>query len=206
MSPACSAASLPACPITNGQIANYDIIRAGSVIGHQTTRYAIAGPDLTVTTDVAAALRVMGIRVYHYQHHGEEFWRDGQMVHLVTTTDDDGTPRHVDATRDPKTGVWSGITGPQPGPAPLMTTSLWNIQTVQQTRLLDREKGTIVSVHADAPTTQTIQIGTRQITASKYDLTGPVSGAVWYDTNGCWVQALYHTLIDGSLIEVQAHQ
>ena len=203
-STAALAAALPVCPVSNGQTVSYDIVRGGDVIGHQTVRYATAGTDLTVTIDVAAALHMMGIRVYRYQHHGEETWHDGQMVRLVTTTDDDGTPRHVDASRDPQTGTWRGVIG-QPGPAPLLSTSFWNIQTVLQTRLLDRETGRIIAVHADAPATQTLPLGTRTISASKYDLAGPVKGSVWYDGSGCWVQAIYHTAVDGSVIEVHAH-
>ena len=200
-----SAASLPLCPVTNGQTVNYDIMRGGDLIGHQTVHYAIAGQDLTVTIDVAAAVTMLGVRVFRYQHHGEEAWHDGQMVRLVTTTDDDGTPRHVDVTRDPQTGVWHGVVGPQPGSAPLLSTSFWNIQTVLQTRLIDRETGKIVAVHVDAPVAQTLQLGTRQLTTSKYDLAGPVKGTVWYDARGCWIQALYHTAVDGSLIEVHVH-
>ncbi len=199
------AAPLPVCPVSNGQTVGYDIMRGGDLIGHQAVHYAVAGADMTVTIDVAVALHALGVRVYRYQHHGEESWHGGQMVHLVTTTDDDGTPRHVDASRDPQTGTWRGITGPQPGTAPLLSTSFWNIQTVAQTRLLDRETGKIIAVHADAPVPQTLQLGARQVAATKYDLAGPVKGSVWYDGNGCWVQAVYNTLVDGSLIEIHAH-
>ncbi len=203
--PVCRAAPLPACPVVNGQTVGYDILRGGNVIGHQTTRYAVTGPDLTVTIDVTAGLHALGIRVYRYQHHGEEHWHDGQMVRLVTTTDDDGTPRHVDATRDPQTGAWHGVAGPQPGPGPLLSTSFWNSQTVTQTRLLDRETGEIIPVQVGPAVGETIQLGSRPVSANRYDLAGPVKGSVWYDANGCWVQALFHTRVDGSLIEVRAH-
>ena len=193
------------CPVTNGQTASYDIVRGGNVIGHQTVKYAIAGPDMTVTVDVEAALHAMGIRVYHYVHHGEERWQGGQMVGLVTTTDDDGIPRHVDARRDPQSGNWSGIIGPQPGPAPLMASSLWNIQTISQTRLLDRETGEIASVRVTPQGQDVLTLGARQVNASKYELIGRLeSGTAWYDANGCWVQALFHTRVDHSLIEIRA--
>ena len=200
----CRAAPLVSCPVGNGQTTNYDILRGGAVIGHQTTHYTVSGQDMTVTVDVNAALHALGVRVYHYEHHEEEQWRAGQMVHLASTTDDNGTPRHVDATRDPQTGAWRGITGTQPGPGPMLSTSLWNNQTVSQTRLLDRETGEVVPVHVGAAEPQEIQLGQRHVTASKYDLAGPMKGTVWYDPNGCWVQALFHTRVDGSLIEVRA--
>lgn len=199
------AAALPVCPVTNGQVASYDILRGDNVIGHQTVRYAVAGRDETVTIDVSAAIYALGVRVYRYEHHGEERWHDEQLVRLTSRTDDDGTPRQVDASHDLETGQWRGVKGLAPVTGPLLPSSLWNIQTVTQTRLLDRETGEVVAVHAGPPQTQTLQIGARQVSTSKYDLDGLVKGSVWYDSRGCWVQALFHTRVDGSLIEIRAH-
>ncbi len=49
-----------------------------------------------------------------------------------------------------------------------------------------------------------LRLGTRSVPAQKFDLAGLVSGSVWYDANGCWVRALFHTRVDGSLVEVRA--
>ncbi len=198
-----SAAPLATCPVSNGQLASYDIVRSGNVIGHETLRFAISGPDTTVTVDVNAAVRMLGIRVYNYEHHSEERWRAGQLVAIVSRTNDDGTPRHVDASRNPD-GTWRGTTGPQPGPAPLLPTSLWNIQTVNQTRLLDRETGEIVPVHTAPSGDDTLHAGTRDIAASKFTMSGLVTGNVWYDSRGCWVGARFNTRVDHSVIEVRA--
>ena len=200
---AAQAASLPVCPIQPGQIVSYDIVRGGNVIGRQTVQYTPSGSDLTVDIEVSAALHALGIRVYNYQHHGTEHWHDGQMVSLVTRTDDDGTPRQVNATRDPATG-WHGTHGLAPGMAPLLATSLWNSETINQTRLLDRETGEVVPMRVSPAGDELLRLGTRQVPAHKYDMVGVVSGSVWYDANGCWLQALFHTRVDGSLIEVRA--
>lgn len=196
-------AALPACPVQNGQTVSYDIVRGTTVIGSQTVHYTVAGPDMTVEIAVNAAIRVMGVRVYNYEHHGTERWHDGQMVGLVARTDDDGTPRQVNASRD-AAGVWHGVTGPAPGPAPLLTTSLWNNQTISATRLLDRETGAIVPVRVTPAGDEVLRLGARSVPAHRFDLAGLVSGSAWYDANGCWVRALFHTRVDGSLVEVRA--
>ena len=49
-----------------------------------------------------------------------------------------------------------------------------------------------------------LKLGARQVQAHKFDMVGVVSGTVWYDASGCWLQALFHTRVDGSLIEVRA--
>jgi hypothetical protein len=200
---AAQAASLPVCPIQSGQTVSYDIVRGGNVIGRQTVQYTVDGRDLTVEISVAASLHALGIRVYNYEHHGTEHWHDGQMVSLVSRTNDDGTPRQVNATRDPATG-WHGTHGLAPGMAPLLATSLWNSETVVQTRLLDRETGEVVAVRGTPVGDEVLKLGTRQVTAHRFDLAGVVSGNVWYDAGGCWVQALFHTRVDGSQIEVRA--
>ena len=190
--------------MTNGQVVNYDIIRSGTVIGHESLRFAISAADTTVTEDATAAVHILGVRVYRYEHHSEERWHAGQMVGLVSKTDDDGTPRHVDASRDAG-GVWHGITGVPPGPAPLLPTSLWNIQSVSQTRMLDHETGEVVAVHTAAEGEAPFHTGNRDIPANKFDMTGLVSGTVWYDPNGCWVGARFNTRVDHSIIEVHIH-
>ena len=201
---ACPAAALPPCPIQPGQVMAYDILRGGKVIGHQTVRFSAPLPDTTVEIDVNAALYALGVKVYNYSHHGMERWQAGRMVSLVAQTDDDGTPRHVDAASDPS-GTWHGTTGPAPGPAPLLASSLWNNQTVSATRLLDRETGAIVPVRVTPLPDESISLGNRSIAAHRYDLAGIVSGSAWYDEHGCWVRALFHTRVDGSLVEVRAH-
>ncbi len=201
--PVAQAAPLPLCPVQPGQVSSYDIVRGGNVIGRQTVTYTPAGSDLTVDIEVSAALHALGIRVYNYQHHGTEHWHDGQMISLVTHTNDDGTPRQVNASRDPATG-WHGTHGLAPGLAPLLATSLWNSETVNQTRLLDRETGEVVSVRVTPAGDEMLKLGARQVQAHKFDMVGVVSGTVWYDASGCWLQALFHTRVDGSLIEVRA--
>ena len=197
------AAGLPVCAVQSGQTASYDILRGGNVIGSQSVHYTMSGQDLTVDITVAASLRMMGIRVYNYEHHGTERWHDGQMVSLVTKTDDDGVARQVNASRDPVTG-WHGVSGASPGMAPLLASSLWNSQTISATRLLDRETGAIVPVHVTPAGDEVLHLGSRSVPAHKFDLVGVVSGSAWYDANGCWVQALFHTRVDGSLVEVRA--
>ena len=197
------AVGLPACPVVSGETVSYDILRGGNVIGSQTVHYMLTGGDMTVDINVAAAIHVMGIRVYNYAHHGTEHWHDGQMVSLVAKTDDDGIARQVNALRDPATG-WHGTTGPNPGMAPLLATSLWNNQTIAATRLLDRETGAIQPVRVSPAGDEVLRLGNRSVQAHRFDLAGLVSGSAWYDSSGCWVRALFHTRVDGSLVEVRA--
>jgi hypothetical protein len=193
---------LPACAVA-GQTFTYDIVRGGNVIGRQTVRFSGVAPDMTVSIDMTASLSVLGVKVYRYEHHGEEHWRNGALASLVTRTDDDGTPRHVNVARDSQTGTWTGTHGVDPGAATLIPTSLWNNRTVTQARLLDRETGEVVLVKVSAEGDEAVHIGSRDVVARKFDLAGLVHGTVWYDAAGCWARALFHTRVDGSLVEIR---
>ncbi len=202
---ALAAEPLPVCPVASGQTTAYDIVRGGNVIGRQTVRFTAAGPDLTVVIDMAASLHVLGVRVYNYEHHGEERWRDGTLTSLVTHTDDNGTPRHVDAGFDPQTKAWRGTHGLNPGTAPLFPTGLWNSRTLAQSRLLDRETGEVVAVQVTPGAEEQVHLAGRDVPARRFDLAGIVSGTVWYDHAGCWLRALFHTRVDGSVVDIRLH-
>ncbi len=202
---ALAADPLPVCPVANGQATAYDIVRGANVIGRQTVRFTAAGQDLTVVIDMQASLHALGVRVYNYEHHGEEHWHAGALVSLVAHTDDDGTPRRVDAVRDSQTDLWRGTHGLNPGTAPLIPTSLWNARTLTQSRLLDRETGDVVAVQVTPGGEENLHLSGRDIPARKFELAGIVRGTVWYDHAGCWLRALFHTRVDGSMIDIHLH-
>ena len=202
--PARAAGSLPVCRVVNGQVAVYDIVRGGRVIGQHILHFTLSGTDLTVEVDVAVTLRALGVTVYRYQHHAQERWRAGVMVSMVSRTDDDGTVQQVNASLNLADGTWRGTGGAPPGAGPLMATSLWNSTTLSQTRLLDHETGQIVPVHASPLRPDTVTLGERQVPAFRSDLVGGTAGSVWYDENGCWVRAMFNSPVDGSLLEVRA--
>jgi len=200
---ALAAEPLPVCAVSNGLTTSYDIVRGGNVIGRQTIRFTAVGPDLTVVVDMAASLHLLGVRVYNYEHHGEERWRDGTLTSLVTHTDDNGTPRRVDAEFDPQAKAWRGTHGLNPGSAPLFPTSLWNSRTLTQSRLLDRETGDVVAVQVTPAGEEQLHLAGRDVPARKFELAGIVRGRVWYDRAGCWLRALFHTRVDGSVVDIR---
>ncbi len=112
-------------------------------------------------------------------------------------------PRQVNATRDPA-GAGTARPAPPPARPPLLASSLWNNQTTSATRLLDRETGAVVPVRVTPGADEVLRLGARSVPAHRFDLAGIVSGSAWYDANGCWVRALFHTRVDGSLVEVRA--
>ena len=70
--------------------------------------------------------------------------------------------------------------------------------------MLDRETGAVVPVRVTPAGDEVLKLGSRSVPSHKFDLTGIVSGSAWYDANGCWLRALFHTRVDGSLVEVRA--
>jgi hypothetical protein len=203
--PADAAPSLPVCPVQDGTVTSYDIVRNGDVIGHHTIGFHLSGGELTVEIVVEASLFFLGIRVYHYEHKATEVWRAGQMVAMRTRTRDDGTAHNIDASLDTATGRWTGLAGPLDVSGPLLASSLWNSGTVQEVRLVDHETGEVSPVHIVAGGQDGLMLNGRRIIARRYDMSGSTSGSVWYDDRGCWVRALFKSPVDGSQIDVRVH-
>lgn len=198
------AATLPMCPVTDGMTASYDIVRGGSVIGRHTVQFAKRGADLVVTIGVTAALYALGVRVYHYEHHGTELWRDGRMLQMDTRTVDDGDQHTVNARMDPASGIWTGLPAKVPVTGPLLASSLWNSETVRQTRFLDNETGAVNPLRVTPAGEEALTLAGKQVRASRFEMAGNTAGSVWYDGSGCWVRALFKSPLDGSMIDVRA--
>ena len=75
----------------------FRIIREGSDIGSHTVRFQQAGGTLSALTEVAIAVRLMGITVFRYSHRFEESWADGRLREARSRLDRNGTVTEMQA-------------------------------------------------------------------------------------------------------------
>jgi hypothetical protein len=176
-------AAFAAAPPPAGRLA-FDVTRKGADIGDHVITFTggAADFDVAVTTDIAVRVPLIRTKVYSYEQQSSEQWRDGQLVHLVSKTDNDGKAEAVDA----------GVDQILPG-------SLWSADTVQATRLVNTIDGTIMRVHSTDLGAERIEAGGRAIEARHYRIAGDLDRDVWYDANGYLVRL---TLVadDGSTV------
>jgi hypothetical protein len=73
----------------------FDIAREGDVVGHHRIDFRRDGDRLVVRSDLKIEVEMLSFTVYRYQQSREEVWRDGKLIALAATADDDGTPHDI---------------------------------------------------------------------------------------------------------------
>lgn len=169
----------------------FDVRRGDSSIGRHTVEIRRNGE--TVAVDIAIDLKVSFafVTLFEYRHRNREIWRDGRLVCLDSTTDDDGTPYRVTARATEAGLLVDGSAGRFTAPPDIVPTSYWNPETRKQTRLLDTQRGRLLNV-AIAPA-ERAQVGTPTgaVPARRYRVSGDLRLDLWYTEAGHWVKTAF---------------
>ena len=95
----CSAVAA-AEPLAYGSQLTFAAYRNGQPIGSHRLSFDKDGDRLVVTTSIELAVKVVGITAYRYTYRGREIWLGKELVSFDSSTDDDGKPYAVRASRD----------------------------------------------------------------------------------------------------------
>ncbi len=178
----------------------FDVRRNGRSIGTHTITFDRAGGRLAVLIEAQFRVGLGPITLFHYSHHGEEIWRDGQFHSLATETDDNGTPHQLRAERA-AAGVRIQIAGRPDlvAPADALPLTHW-AQAAMHTRLFNPETGQVLAETARPSGAGSVTLANgRAIPATGYKLAGEAPITDWYDASGNWA-ALDAIGRDGSAI------
>lgn len=180
----------------------FDIARKGDVVGHHRIDFRREGDRLVVRSDLKIEVEMLSLTVYRYQQTREEVWRNGELVSLAATADDDGTPHNIKGTAGPNgeikmtSGKDRWTLPPESVPA-----SFWNQSMVtQKGPLVDSLTGRILPNKVVKLGPETIRAGGRDIVATHYRLEGKRARDIWYDAGGRWVK-MRAVARDGSVAE-----
>lgn len=177
----------------------FDVLRHGNVIGEHVFTFARDGEDFVVEVAIDIAVGMLGITLFRFTHRAEEVWRDGRLRSLATTTDDDGTPWHVEL-RHRDGALRGGVNGEDvqlPGDA--IPASLWHRDTTTAPALLDTIDGRMKAVTSQALGEDTARVGGTETTARRFRLTGQLQRDVWYGAD-CSIARVTFPARDGSEI------
>jgi hypothetical protein len=181
---------------------DYAIVRNGDQIGTHAVTFRREGDQLIVDINVNIQVRVFGITAYRFTQAMRETWRDGRLLMLDSSGNDDGTPYAVQVRE-----VDGGLVAESGGrrvrfPAESVPSDVWNPAQLQREVLIDTIGGT-----ARRPTVR--DNGERSFTANGQAVTARGSLLevapdyrrwFWFDANG----RLVHMELrgsDGSLVE-----
>ena len=180
----------------------FDIAREGDVVGHHRVTFRRDGDKLVVHSELEIEVRVLFFTVYRYQQTRDEVWRNGELIALVSTADDDGTAHDIKGAAGPDGGI--KVTSGKDTwilPAESVPASFWNISMVTgKGPLVDSLSGRILHQRVVKVGQETVRAAGRDIVATHYRLEAKRPRDVWYDASGRWVKMLA-TGRDGSVAE-----
>jgi hypothetical protein len=184
------------------QALEFDIAHDGDVVGHHRVTFRQDGDRLLVHSELEIEVQVLFFTVYRYQQTRDEVWRNGKLIALASTADDDGTAHDIKGAAGPDGGikVTSGkdtwTLPPESVPA-----SFWNISMVTgKGPLVDSLSGRILPQRVVKLGQETVRAAGRDIVATHYRLEAKRPRDVWYDASGRWVKMLAIAR-DGSVAE-----
>jgi hypothetical protein len=183
------------------QTLDFDITHEGVLVGHHRVTFRQDGDKLVVHSELKIEIEVLFLTVYRYQQTRDEIWRDGKLIALASTADDDETPHDIKGKAGPD-GI-EGTSGKDSWTLPVesVPASYWNISMVTgKGPLVDSLSGMVVNQRVVKLGKETIMAGGRDIVAVHYRLEAKHSRDIWYDARGRWVK-LRAVGRDGSVAE-----
>ncbi len=74
----------------DGGTRSFRVLRDGSDMGTHVISVKRSGSDIQVAIDIELKVKVLGITAYRYEMANREVWRDGKIVSVNSTSNDDG--------------------------------------------------------------------------------------------------------------------
>src|SRR5215510_7368615 len=181
----------------------FSIRYKGIKIGTHTISYSSATGEARVKTEINLEVKLAFITAYAFSHRSEETWRAGRLMSLNSDTVEHGEPLHVEGAATPQGFRIVSKGGPFIAPgATLTSNSLWTPAMLEQTTVVDAQRGGVIGVSAHKQADEPIAIPGGQVQATRYTFITPYyAGSVWYDKSNMWVHGEFER--DGSTVQYQ---
>lgn len=180
-----------AATLPPGMVLPFDVARGGSSIGEHRLRFSRDGNRLTVDIAIDLEVKVAFVPVYTYTHRNTEVWEDDKLVSMNSRTNDNGQDLRVSVQRTAEGLQVDGVEGRITAPADILTTSYWRYDTVNQTRLLDTQRGIIREVACEPVGQETVTAAGVSVPARHYRMTGDLKADLWYSQANQWVKLAF---------------
>ena len=171
---------------------SFRVERGGSPIGTHTIQFTQVGDELHVAIDINLAVSFGPITVFRYAHTNRETWRDGKLIAIETETNDDGRLFSVSGkATDRGFEVTSSENGTFIAPENIIPTSYWNPATIEQTQLLDTQRGRIINVQVKETATREALVDGAPETVREYEMAGDLKLKLWYSPQMEWLNVIF---------------
>ena len=187
--------------VPDSGLLNFAVMREGKQIGTHVLTFRQTGERIDVTIKTRIAVKFAFITVYHFEHDGQETWRNGRLIALKTVTNDDGTDHTLTVSLDGAGQLRAIGDGKEMTASPnVVPASLWNPAFVRTKALMDSLVGKRLDIKIADRGVETVMVKDVKKNARHYSMTGELARELWYDDNWVLVRMAL-TGKDGSAVE-----
>jgi Domain of unknown function (DUF6134) len=183
-----------------GDEIRFEVFRDGARVGTHTVTFRRSGADLIVETQFDVEVDVLFITAYRYVYRATDIWRDGCLVDMRASVDDNGDRHSVTATLDGNVLRVTGPSGEQDAPLGTFPTHHWNAGVLASDRVLNTITGRLDDVDIVDQGIDYVRVNGSPHEARHYAYTGDLRTNIWYDQRDRWVKMRF-TNRDGSTID-----
>jgi hypothetical protein len=198
----CGSGAAQEVPAWPGRLGSYvfEVTRDGKPIGIQTVTLKRDGDTLTVTTESAIAVKMLGVVVYRLHQVLTETYQGRRLVSVAAMTKD---PEGVRAGEIRREGdQWTGKLGKQHRSfeCDCETSTMWQRASLEgRTMMIEASQAKPRSVTIEDKGAETLDLPEGRVETRRFSVTGEIEREVWYDPAGNLVAAQQQGS-DGSLI------
>jgi len=178
---------------------SFEIRREGEPIGHHWVEFDREGDEIRVTSR-AELIVDFSLFDYRFDYQSSDIWRDGHLVSLQATVDDDGDVLNISAWRSGADLVIDGPEGLKDVSSDIFPTNHWNPAVLNSATTLNTLTGEIIPSTFVRLGDEMVETASGPRLATKYLLTLHREVEVWYDRAGHWVRLRFQAR-DGSTVD-----
>ena len=179
------AQALPAGPL------DFTVMRDGSKVGTHLIDVTRDAGETRVDIETEVAVKLAFVTLYRFEHEGHEVWRNGHLVQIRSKTDDDGTAKSLQGEMNGKGLKVDGSAQRFVADPAIIPASLWNMDIVEQSRILNTLDGSEMEVSTRLIGEESVEVHGKTVSARHYSMSGQLQRDVWFDADGTLVQVRF---------------
>lgn len=171
---------------------HFRAMHRGSTVGVHRVGFRSDGDYLVVTTHIDITVKILFFTAFRFSHDAVEVWRNGRLVSVESTTNDDGTRLKVTGKATGDAFRIIGEEGPfLAAPELLTTNTLWDSRLLNESRMIDVQHGGEVGLVVKPLGEERVATPRGSVTARHHQIITPnYAGSVFFDGDGHWVKGL----------------
>jgi len=157
-------------------------------IGYHQVNINTEAKRKSVHTQASFDVRFLLIPVYSYEHETRELWEDGCLVNINSKTDDNGDDYYISSNKQSSVLALETQNGSTSLDGCVRTFAYWDIELMQDERLLNTQTGEYQSVSVTDMGTNMLTVDEEQFEARQFRLVSEdMTIDLWYSKDMHWL-------------------